>query len=46
MNENKRFQKNGSCISEYNDKKNRTKKVWLDKGTELAGEFKKLCEAE
>ena len=24
-------------------KKNRPKKVWVDKGTEFAGEFKKLC---
>ena len=27
-------------------KKNRLKKVWLDKGTEFAGEFKKLWKAE
>ena len=27
-------------------KKNRPEKVWLDDGTELAGEFKKLCKAE
>ena len=27
-------------------KKNRPKKVWVDKGTEFAGEFKKLCQAE
>ena len=27
-------------------KKNRPKKVWVDKGTEFAGEFKKLCKAE
>ena len=27
-------------------KKNRTKKNWVDKGTELAGEFKKFCKAE
>ena len=27
-------------------KKNRRKKVWVDKGTEFAGEFKKLCKAE
>ena len=26
--------------------KNRPKKNWVDKGTELAGEFKKLCKAE
>ena len=27
-------------------KKNRTKKIWVDKGTEFAGEFQKLCKAE
>ena len=27
-------------------KKNRLEKVWVDKGTEFAGEFKKLCKAE
>ena len=27
-------------------KKNRPKKIWADKGTEFAGEFKKLCKAE
>ena len=27
-------------------KKNRIKKNWVDKGTEFAGEFKKLCKAE
>ena len=27
-------------------KKNRLKNVWVDKGTEFAGEFKKLCKAE
>ena len=27
-------------------KKNRPKKNWVDKGTEFAGEFKKLCKAE
>ena len=27
-------------------KKNRTKKVWFEKGTEFAGKFKKLCKAE
>ena len=29
-----------------NTKKNRTKKVWVDHGTEFAGEFKKICSAE
>ena len=27
-------------------KKNRPKKVWVDQGTEVAGEFKKFCSAE
>ena len=27
-------------------KKNRPKKIWVDKETELTGEFKKLCKAE
>ena len=27
-------------------KKNRPEKIWVDKGTEFAGEFKKLCKAE
>ena len=27
-------------------KKNRPYKTWVDKGTEIAGEFKKLCKAE
>ena len=27
-------------------KKNRSKKVWVDQGTEFAGEFKKFCSAE
>ena len=27
-------------------KKNRPKKVWVDKGTEFAGEFKNICKAE
>ena len=45
-NENKRFQGNCSCIFEYDYKKNRSKKTWVDKGTEFAGEFKKLCKAE
>ena len=26
--------------------KNRPKNLWVDKGTEFAGEFKKLCKAE
>ena len=27
-------------------KKNVSKKIWVDKGTDFAGEFKKLCKAE
>ena len=27
-------------------KKNEPKKIWVDKGTEFAGEFKNLCKAE
>ena len=27
-------------------KKNRPKKIWVDKGTDFAGEFKKICKAE
>ena len=27
-------------------KKNRPKKIWVDKGTEFAGAFKKFCAAE
>ena len=27
-------------------KKNRPKKIWVNKGTEFAGEFEKLCKAE
>ena len=27
-------------------KKNRPKEIWFDKGTEIAGDFKKLCKAE
>ena len=27
-------------------KKNRSKKIWIDQGTEFAGEFKKFCSAE
>ena len=27
-------------------KKNRPKKIWVDQGTEFAGDFKKFCNAE
>ena len=26
--------------------KNQPKRIWVDKGTEFAGEFKKFCKAE
>ena len=44
--EKKRFQRNGWCLFDQNYKKNRPKKNWVDKGTESAGEFRKLCKAE
>ena len=28
------------------NKKSRPKKIWVDQGTEFAGEFKKFCSAE
>ena len=31
---------------DYDYKKESTQKSWVDKGTEIAGEFKKLCKAE
>ena len=34
------------AILTMNTKKNQPIKNWVDKGKELAGEFKKLCEAE
>ena len=33
-------------FSEMISKKNRPKKVWVDQGTEIAGDFKKFCIAE
>ena len=33
-------------ISKLITKKNRPKKIWVDQGTEFAGEFKKFCSAE
>ena len=33
-------------FSEMITKKNRPKKMWVDQGTEFAGEFKKFCSAE
>ena len=34
-----------ACLSKIT-KKNRPKTIWVDKGTEFAGEFEKLCKAE
>ena len=34
------------CTFDYDYKRNRPKKTWVDKGTELAGEFQKLCKVE
>ena len=33
-------------LSKMTTKKNRPKKIWVDQGTEFAGEFKKFCSAE
>ena len=33
-------------IFNYDYQKNQSKKFWVDKGTEFAGEFEKLCQAE
>ena len=44
-NEIKRFHGNCSCIFVY-DYKKESEKIWVDKGTEFAGEFKKLRKAE
>ena len=38
--------KNGSCVVDYDNKKNRAKKNWVDKRTEISREFIKLCQAE
>ena len=38
-NENKRFQRNGLCISDYDYRKQSSQKNWVDKRTEFAGEF-------
>ena len=39
-------QKNVKAFSSMITKKNRPKKIWVDKGTEIAGAFKKICAAE
>ena len=45
-NESKRFRGNGSCNSDYDYKKESSQKNCVDKGTDFAEEFKKLCKAE
>ena len=42
----KRFQGNCFCIFDYDYKKEATRKNWVVKGTENAGEFRQLCKAE
>ena len=42
----KDFQETVKAFSFMITKKNRPKKIWVDKGTEFAGAFKKLCAAE
>ena len=39
-------EKETSCIFDYDYKKESAQKIWVDKGIEFAGEFKKLCKAE
>ena len=39
-------QENVKAFSSMITKKNRPKKIWVDKGTEFAGAFKKFCVAE
>ena len=39
-------QENVKALSSMITKKNRPKKIWVDKGTEFRGAFKKLCAAE
>ena len=38
-NENKRFQRNGLCIFDYDYRKQSSQKNWVDKRTVFAGEF-------
>ena len=40
------FQRNGTCIFDYDLKKNEHNKIGVNKGTDIAGEFEKLCKAE
>ena len=46
MNEKKSFQGNGSCIFDDDYKREASQANWVDKATEIAGEFKKVCKAE
>ena len=45
-NENKRFSRNCESLFIHDYKKESTKRIWVDKGTEFAGAFKKFCAAE
>ena len=42
----KDFQETVKAFSSMITKRNRPKKIWVDKGTELAGAFKKFCSAD
>ena len=42
----KDFQETVKTFSSMITKKNRPKKIWVDKGTEIAEAFKKFCAAE
>ena len=46
MNESKSFQRKDSCIVEYDYKNESSQKVWVDKGSDFAGQYKKTCKAE
>ena len=46
MNENKRLSRNCESLFIHDFKRESTKKIWVDKGTEFAGAFKKSCTAE
>ena len=45
-NENKRRTRNCKSLSAMITKRNRPKKIWVDKKTEFAGAFQKFCAAE
>ena len=42
----KDFQETVKAFSSMITRKNRPKRIWVDKGTEFAGAFKKFCAAE